>query len=48
MTVRDHEPACHPTERATLRDGWYWEIMPLVAGRARITATDGHTIREFW
>lgn len=44
----DREPACYPTERATLPPDWHWEIMPLTFGRARIVATDGACIGNFW
>lgn len=32
-----------------LTEGWHYEIMALMGGRARIIETDGHTtVADFW
>lgn len=40
--------AQYPTQRVQLPDGYYFEIMPLVLGRSRITITDGRSVPHFW
>lgn len=39
---------CYPTERVELTQRQYFEIMPLIGHRARITITDGSSVYTFW
>jgi len=39
----------YPTKRFQLKEGWRFEITPLVGARARIIHTDGAVyVEEFW
>lgn len=40
--------AQYPAQRVGIPEGYYFEIMPLILDRSRITITNGLSVSHFW